>query len=246
MSTIAIIPARSGSRGVPQKNKKLLLGKPLIQWTIEFALNAKEIDKVIVTSDDGEILNLAHELGAIIVDRPSTLATDDCQLDDVYLWTVRQAIADGDLNVDSTLVFLAPTSPFRNANDINQAVGIYKHHYQNFGTPVTIIAMYEDQRFHWRRNYSDNPEQFDSPAPSVIPVFQNPAKRLGRQWTREWLLTEAGSIYVVDTRQFLLNRHVRFEPHIAYIMPQERCTEIDTPLDFEIAEVLAPRLLGGK
>ena len=87
MTTIAIIPARSGSKGVPGKNKKLLFGKPLIQWTIEAALNAREIDKVLVTSDDAEIRELAFLSKTLVYVRPPILATDDCQLDDVYLWT---------------------------------------------------------------------------------------------------------------------------------------------------------------
>jgi len=85
MNVVGIIPARAGSRGVPGKNKKLLYGKPLIQWTIEAALKSKILSQVIVTSDDEEILDLARELGAKILERPAVLAMDDCQLDDVLL-----------------------------------------------------------------------------------------------------------------------------------------------------------------
>lgn len=247
MNVVGIIPARVGSKGVPGKNKKMLAGKPLIQWTIEAAINARSISTVIVTSDDPNILELAVSMGVIAQQRPDFLATDDCQLDDVYLYTVRKAEADGYLNKDGTaLAFLAATSPFRNSDDIDTAVGMYINYYRNFGMPATIVGMYWDYHFHWRTNYNNGSGEYNNLNPGVLPIYHDPLKRLGRQWTQDWLFTEAGNIYITDARQFLLRRSVRLEPFIAYVMPQERCIEIDSPLDWQIAEVLAPKFLGVK
>ena len=81
---LAIIPARGGSKGLPRKNVRDLLGRPLIQWTIDAALNASCIDKIEVSSDDEEILDVAgRNSGVSISKRPSNLATDSASSADV-------------------------------------------------------------------------------------------------------------------------------------------------------------------
>ena len=75
--TLAFIPARGGSKGIPRKNVKLLGGKPLIAWTIEAAQECTEIDRVFVSTEDEEISLVAHEYGAEILKRPLELAGDD-------------------------------------------------------------------------------------------------------------------------------------------------------------------------
>ena len=74
--TIAIIPARGGSKGVPGKNIKILAGKPLIVHTIEHALMARQVNRTIVSTDDAEIAHIARQNGAEVVMRPPELATD--------------------------------------------------------------------------------------------------------------------------------------------------------------------------
>jgi len=74
---LAIIPARGGSKGLPRKNIKPLLGKPLIAWTIEQAKNIKYIDMVVVSTEDKEIAEISKKYGAEVVERPEELARDD-------------------------------------------------------------------------------------------------------------------------------------------------------------------------
>ncbi|MCH8326758.1 MAG: acylneuraminate cytidylyltransferase family protein, partial [Bacteroidetes bacterium] len=76
MKIIAIIPARGGSKGIPRKNIRLLAGKPLIAYTIEHALEARQVDRTIVSTDDTEIAAVARQYGAEVLMRPPELATD--------------------------------------------------------------------------------------------------------------------------------------------------------------------------
>ncbi len=88
---IAIIPARGGSKGIPRKNIKLLEGKPLIAYTIEAALQAKSVNRVIVSTEDQEIAKIAKKYGGEIpFMRPKELATDISSAPDVYIYVIKQ------------------------------------------------------------------------------------------------------------------------------------------------------------
>lgn len=86
---LAIIPARGGSTGLPRKNIKPLLGKPLVAWTIEQAKNSKYIDKVAVSTDDKEIAEIYRGWGVEIIKRPKELATDDAKTIDAIMELLR-------------------------------------------------------------------------------------------------------------------------------------------------------------
>ena len=113
---LAIIPARGGSKRLPRKNILDLCGKPLISWSIEAALKSKYISKVVVSSDDEEILNISSNFGADIIKRPYELANDTATTFD----TVKHTI-DNFENYDY-IVLLQPTSPLRNEKHIDEAI----------------------------------------------------------------------------------------------------------------------------
>src|SRR3989339_1726633 len=118
---IAIIPARAGSKGLPGKNIRLLLGKPLISWTIEHALSSKYIDKVIVSTDDRKIAEISRKCGAAVpFIRPAKLATDKAKGIDVILHAVRWF--EKKRNKFDLIMLLQPTSPLRTAGDIEAAI----------------------------------------------------------------------------------------------------------------------------
>lgn len=115
MGVTAIIPARGGSKRIPRKNLTDLGGKPLLAWTIEAALDAVSVDRVIVSTEDAEIATVAREWGAEVLDRPARLATDDVPTRSV---TGHAILAAG---ITEGVALLHPTSPFRNAGDIDRA-----------------------------------------------------------------------------------------------------------------------------
>lgn len=112
---LGLIPARGGSKGVPNKNIKLINGKPLIVWTIEKALESELLDKVIVSTDSEDIKQIAVYAGAEVLNRPANLATDTASTLDVMIHTLMNYPTD-------TVVLLQPTSPCRNTGLIDKCI----------------------------------------------------------------------------------------------------------------------------
>jgi len=115
MHTIAIIPARGGSKGIPRKNIKEFYGKPLVAWSIEAALEAKHINEVYLSTEDEEIAEIGKKYGAKISIRPKELSTDSATTKSVLIDFVNRYECD-------ILVVLQPTSPIRINSLIDQAV----------------------------------------------------------------------------------------------------------------------------
>lgn len=112
---LGLIPARGGSKGVPNKNIRMINGKPLIVWTIERALQSRLIDEVIVSTDSEDIAAVAKENGARVMMRPAELATDTASTQDVMCYTLKKIPAD-------ILVLLQPTSPCRSEGLIDECI----------------------------------------------------------------------------------------------------------------------------
>lgn len=122
---IAIITARGGSKRLPGKNIKIISGKPLIAWTIKVALKVKEINRVIVSTEDVTITGIAKSYGAEVPFlRPSELAEDNTPSIDVVI----HAIKELGLNEDDYILLLQPTSPLRTSEDIENTISIMHTH----------------------------------------------------------------------------------------------------------------------
>ncbi|MGO4699643.1 hypothetical protein AB4Z50_36195, partial [Paenibacillus sp. 2TAB26] len=121
-----IIPARGGSKGLPDKNIKMLNGKPLIAYTIEAAISAKYVSKVIVSTDSEKIAAVAISYGAECpFMRPDHLADDNSRSIDVYRYTIKELENKEDILINEFIV-LQPTSPFRTGQDIDDAIKLFK------------------------------------------------------------------------------------------------------------------------
>jgi len=120
---VAIIPARGGSKGVPNKNIMNFCGKPLIAWTIEHCSQSKYIDEVWVSSDSKEILDISEKYGAKIIQRPSNISDDLASSESAWIHAVE--FIEGNNKID--LVF-APqvTSPLREVQDIDNAFELFQ------------------------------------------------------------------------------------------------------------------------
>ena len=119
--TLALIPARGGSKGIPRKNVRLLRGKPLIAWTIEAALAAREVDRVVVSTDDEEIAAIARKWGADVpFMRPAELASDEASGYAVVTHAIKELPEHDDL------ILLQPTSPMRGTRQIDDFLAFAK------------------------------------------------------------------------------------------------------------------------
>jgi len=119
--TMAVIPARGGSKSVPRKNIRKLGNRPLISWSIDAAKAAKGIDRVVVSTDDKEIGAVSKSFGAEVLWRPDELATDEATTIAVLQYIAREQAPEA-----GTLVVLQPTSPLREPGLIDECLGIYR------------------------------------------------------------------------------------------------------------------------
>jgi CMP-N-acetylneuraminic acid synthetase len=121
VNILAVIPARGGSKGVPRKNIRLLNGKPLLVYAIEEAKKCQYINRIVVSSDDYEILKIAEKAGAEPILRPEQIATDTASTEDVLIHAVNYLKKKYNYQTD-IVVTLPPTSPLRTAATINKCI----------------------------------------------------------------------------------------------------------------------------
>ncbi|HYN63609.1 MAG TPA: NTP transferase domain-containing protein, partial [Candidatus Limnocylindrales bacterium] len=124
MSTLAVIPARAGSRGLPGKHLLLIGGIPMIVHTIRAGLAAGSVDRVLVSTNDAAVARVARRAGVEVVSRPDELAQDDSPTLPVIQHALREAEAGGDRI--ELVVTLQPTAPLRSAEQIDAAIALLR------------------------------------------------------------------------------------------------------------------------
>ena len=222
MTVVATICARGGSVGVPRKNIKPLLGKPLISYTIEQALACNNIDRVIVSTDDEEIANVARESGAEVpFIRSAELATSDAPklavISDLLTFIEGQGVTV------TKVVDLDPTSPLRQIKDIEDCINLLDE-----SSDVVITACESD-----KNPYFNMVEfQKDQNVRLVKPLEEGVVAR-----------QHAPKVYSMNASVYVWHRHT-FEKGLwsgqtrLHIMPAERSVDIDNPIDFKLVELL--------
>lgn len=213
-SVLAIIPARGGSKGVPRKNIRHLAGKPLIAWSIEEAKKSKYIDRLVVTTEDEEIAEVAKSWGAEVPFlRPSELAHDDTPGIDPVLHTI-EMIPDFDY-----VILLQPTSPLRIAEDIDSCFELCIEKKVNASVSITLT----DKSPYWMYNLVDG----NNLQPVIIP--EKPILR--RQDAPDAYVLN-GAVYVAKIAWLKKTKSFLHEETIGYVMPRERSIDVDTMMDF--------------
>lgn len=219
---IVIIPARGGSKGVPGKNIKLLGGKPLIQYTIDAAKAVFLENEIIVSTDSEEIKKTVIEYGlSVPFLRPKELATDPVGTYEVLLHAVNFMENNGVYN--DTLVLLQPTSPFRTAKHINEALALYN---KDLDMVVSV------------KETNSNP-YFVLKEENEMGFLEN--SKIGNFKTRQecpkvWELN--GAIYIINIESLKKMPISEFRKVKKYVMNEISSHDIDTMLDWKVAEVL--------
>ena len=219
IKTVAIIPARGGSKGIPRKNVKRLNGKPLIGYIIETVLKVDEIDRVIVSTEDPEIVAVAKEFGAEVpFVRPEELAGDEIGTLPVLQHAVNYLEKKENYKPE-VIVLLYATSPMLSNSRIGEAIRLIKE--KNFDSLLSVV---EDRGHYW----IENNEKYERLYPN------NPTNR---QFMKP-LLKENGAIYITK-RDFLMEKDEIVGGSIGFLVMEERETiDIDELLDFEIVEII--------
>lgn len=212
---VAVIPARGGSKGVPGKNLALVGGTPLVARAVVAALAARLVDRVIVSTDDRLIAEVAREAGAEVVDRPSGIADDTARSEAAVLHAVDTAAPDAQV-----VLLVQCTSPFTTCADVDAVAGPVLD-----GTADCAFTAAPSHGFLWR--------------PAGTGVNHDPADRPRRQ-DRPVELLETGAAYAMQVGGLRMAGHRFFGRIQPIVVDPERTLEIDEPADLERARLLAP------
>ncbi len=224
--TIAFIPAKGGSKRFPRKNIAELDGKPLLHWTLDAALQSKVADLIVVSSEDPAVLECARAGGAdLALERPQKLARDPAGIVDVALFGLDQLETRGDKF--NTLLILPPTAPFRNVDDIREAMRIHAQVRPHFVMSVSPFT------------HTPFAALLDDEDGTVTPAFPDYFGRKSQELPQAY--RPNGAIHVLDIERFRSVRSYLEPPLIPYVMPRERSFDIDTPADLEEASVWLQR-----
>lgn len=221
---IAIIPARSGSKGLKDKNIRLLNGKPLMAYTIDSAISSHAFDSVFVSTDSNEYARIAEKYGADAhFLRSNENSSDKSSSWDVVREVLVQFEAEG--KRFDEIMLLQPTSPLRNSKDILNAISI-----MNERNALVVESLTEmDHSPLWSNTL---------PEDGNMEGFFNEYSLLPRQELPVYY-RENGAIYLLKRELFDKPDFEMFlNKCYAYVMPQDRSIDIDTEIDFKFAEIL--------
>ena len=222
MNTVAIIPARGGSKGIPRKNIKELDRKPLIAHIIETALKVRGLDRVIVSTDDKKIAEIAKKYGAEVpFNRPKELARDETPTLPVLQHAVKY-LEEEENYKPGIVVLLYTTSPLISAERVSEAIELLKE-----GEFDSVLSVVEDRGHYW----IEGNEGYKKLYPKVLK---------NRQFIKP-LFKENGAIYICR-RGLLMRKNEIVGGKIGFlVMKKDESIDIDELLDFEFAEFLMNR-----
>lgn len=224
MKHIAIVPARSGSKGLPDKNIKPLCGKPLLAYTIEAAQQSGRFDTVHLSTDSEQYAAIGRQYGAEVPFLRSTAAASDTATTwEAVLEVLHQYEQRGE--TFDTVTVLQPTTPLRTAADIQAAFDTLQ---QTGGTAVVSVCECEHSPL-WSNTL---------PATRCMDGFIRQEDTARRQEHQAFYRLN-GAVYLITTDRLLQQKSLCYDKHTyASVMPAERSVDIDTALDFAIAEAI--------
>jgi CMP-N,N'-diacetyllegionaminic acid synthase len=225
---IAIIPARSRSKSIKDKNIKHIAGKPLIAWSILTGFSSKYIDRVIVSTDGEEISKISTSFGAEIIKRPSELASDTSLLIDALRDIILKLRKDGE--TAKYMIVLEPTSPLRNNQDIDNAIELI------MSKGYDSVATFSEAELNPHRAWKIDNGEIKTFIDGAVPWL--PRQKLPEAWQLN------GAVYIFEIDKLPKNGvSILFGYKGSIKMPIERSLDIDNITQFLIAESALERTL---
>lgn len=220
---VAIIPARGGSKRIPRKNIRLFCGKPMITWSISMALKSRCFDRVIVSTDDKEIAEVAHSAGAEIpFIRPNELSDDFSGITPVVSHAIKTI--DAEQSTVKEVCCILPTAPFLKADDLRSGLALLTQEDIDYVIPIT---------------------NFVSPIQRALRVTNNNRVQLFnpdflniRSQDCESAWHDAAQFYWGRAGAWTSEKPIFGDRSMPIFLPRQRVQDIDTPEDFEYAEWL--------
>ena len=225
MNAVAVIFARGGSKGLPRKNVLEFGGKPLIAWSIECALSVKDIQQVIVSTDSEEIAEISKNYGAKVpFIRPRELATDKSP--EWLSWRhALEYLRTSSSGLPEVMVSIPPTAPLRSAEDVENC--LIKYANGNCDVVITVTDAHRNPHFNMVKENDDG----------TVSLFMNDTQVHRRQDAP--LVRDMSTVCYVANSKFVLSHRSIFEGRVLAVdVPKVRAIDIDSLLDFQIAEFL--------
>ena len=219
MSLLALIPARGGSKGIPRKNIRPFCGKPLLQWSIDVALSSPSVDRLVVSTDDPEIAEVARAGGAEVPFlRPLELATDTTPGIAPVLHALQL------LPEVSEVLLLQPTSPLRQVDDVEAIVALHRQ----AGHDAVVSVVPSSKHPAWMFSLSSGQV--------LEPLVAHSDVACRQQLSPAYALN--GALYLASRTVLERERSFLTPDTMGYVMPPERSVDIDSALDWQWGEFL--------
>lgn len=222
---VALIPARGGSKGIPRKNLCLLVGSPLISYSVRAAKNCPDFCRTIVSTDDVDIAKIGESLGAEIIFRPIELAHDLTPMEDVVTHVLE--ILQNKEALPEHFALLQPTSPLRSSVHLKLALNQYFSQ-----SACSLVSVTEVEHSPYKCTIIDDGK--------LKPLFDRSFLSRPRQLLpRIYRLN--GAIFIQRSQEFLRNRCFFSDPVIPFVMPREVSVDVDNPQDLLLCETILQR-----
>ena len=216
-----IIPARKGSKGISNKNTKLLNGKPLINYTLDYATKVSDtLDKICITTDDIKVMELAKKYAFDVLKRPDELATDSSSMNEVVKHVIERY---NQQNIFfEAIIILQPTSPIRHIDDFNEIKSLY--------TPEIdmIVSVRKAKENPYYLLYEENNSGF---------IAKSKECNIKRRQDAPKVYCLNGSIFMINPKSLETSDISNFKKLVKFEMPHERSTDIDDSTDWLLTEI---------
>ena len=229
MRVLGLIPARGGSKGIPRKNLRVVAGSPLISYTIESALAAKTLARVVVSTDDDEISEVAGSLGADVpFRRPADLARDETPMVDVLVHAIEQL---GGTDAYDAVCLLQPTSPIRSGGLIDACVRAFEDA-TTFDSLVTMRRIPDEHHPSWA---------FSIDGDGALKLASGESEPPTARQTLAPAYHRSGALYLVRSAVLLEHHSLYGKRSLGYVLDDAEHVNIDDPSDLDAAEKLLSR-----
>lgn len=226
LRVLGLIPARGGSRGVPNKNIRSLCGRPLLQYTAEAALEADQLTRVILSTESDEVAEVGRRCNLeVLFRRPAELARDESPMLPVVQHAMNFMETLGE-RFDAVCL-LQPTNPLRRAEDIDACIDLLEE--SDADAVVTVLPVPAEHNPHWVY-FADESGALRLSTGEPYPISRR--QDLPSSYHRE------GSVYVTRRKVLMEGNSLYGKRLVGHVMDPNRCANIDTPTDWERAEHL--------
>ncbi len=223
MNIAALIPARGGSKGIPNKNLRIFKGTTLIERTIKQAIESDYIQRVIVLTDNIEIAEISKNSGAEIpFIRPDYLATDKSPIIETVIYTLEKLPELNDF------ILLQPTSPLRRVSDIENIIELRNIQKRHSAVSVCEISEYPEWMFRVQNNFMTN--------------FLSQENLAKRRQDLEKVYMLNGALYLSTRKHFFDNLNFISKETLPYLMEKRYSVDIDDEIDWQYAELIYDRI----